>query len=175
VAPTIDFETTRSDDLIADASRELARHSLKRYLRPMYYVAMAINFFAFILALVFFPYRFLAWFLGFLAIAPPLYWIAALNFRPRLIRAILRRYNQPSAHISLGSEAFTVAAKGRVLTLPWTDVREVLEYRTCFLFVIARFVAVVVPKEGLPTGGSDLLRTLVKRIKPRTLTETLFP
>ena len=158
----IEFEAPFSESLIEAAAKSLVRQSLKRYFNWKLCIGGAINMVAFVSIPILLPGSWMTWVIGFIAIVPPVYWLLALTIRPRKVAEILRERLQPSAHISLGPDSFTVAANGRSATMLWADVKEVIEYKDYFLFMLLRIGGVIVPRSNIPAEGNDLIRGVAR-------------
>jgi YcxB-like protein len=158
----IEFEAPFSDTLIEVAAKSLVRQSLERFFGWKFLIAGTINIIAFVLILALWPSTLAIWVIGFIAIAPPVYFLLALAIRPRKVGAILRERLQPSAHISLGSDSFTVAANGRSATMLWGDVKKVIEFKDYFLFMLQPIGGAVVPRSNMPAEGDGLIRELAR-------------
>jgi len=157
---TVEFEAPFPNALVEAAARSLVRQSLTPFLGWKLYLAGAINLAAFVVILVFFPEGPWTWVIGFIAIVPPMYFPLVLTFRGTKVAEILRQRLQPSAHISLEPDSFTVAANGRSTTMLWTDVKEVIEFKDYFLLMLSRNGGAIVPRQNMPAGGDDLIRRI---------------
>ena len=102
-------------------------------------------------------------FVGVVAMLGPFYLALLYLYYPGKISAQLKKRLQPSARIAISATGFEVAANDRMVKLPWTDIKRILEFPEYFILIFSttRRAFTVIPKQGLPAASQQLIRDAV--------------
>jgi hypothetical protein len=86
------------------------------------------------------------------------YFVAPSRFAIRLKRAL-----PDSARVSFAKQSISFAFDDQKVTVPWRDIKDVVEADTLFLLVISPFTFLLLPSAGIPPAAS---RALHARSRP---------
>lgn len=92
--------------------------------------------------------------LGFVAL------LYAVHLRNGL--GAFRRMGEPVATMELADASFTLASGLGRSTLPWSSVKEVWRFRSCWLLLFSKAQFVTLPLDSLP---ADVRRFIVERVQ----------
>lgn len=102
--------------------------------------------------------RFMLFVVGLVALPGPVYLCLLRFYTPRKLAGVLKPRLQATARVTIGSTRFALAANGRAVALPRSDVRRVVEFPDYFLLVTARLAFAIISKRGLPEPSHNLIR-----------------
>ena len=94
----------------------------------------------------------LLWFVLIIA-AGPAWLLFEYVIAPRRFAARLKRALPSSARVSFGRQSVSFVFDGQTVTVPWTDVKAVVETEALFLLVVSPFTFLLLPRAGIPSVG----------------------
>jgi len=155
---TFGFEAAYDDAIIDNAAKTFVRRLFRKYLWLLV-VACILNIVGFVFVLIL-PgtSKVMTAAIGMLAALGPVYFPWAYLRLPKTFAAAMKQGLKPNAHLSVSSSSFTISAKGRSFSKPWTDLRAILEFPDYFLLVVAPLAFTFIPKKDTPPEAQQLIR-----------------
>lgn len=155
--PLVAFDAEYPPDLFEQAARAFRDYLFGRY-GPLLIVACIVN--AVGLAIV-------LWFgvdsavllaaLVFIAVLGPAWLLYEYFVAPSRYAARLRRALPPSNRVTVSSDSVVLTVRDQQATIPWSDVKVVVETQAFFLLVLSPFAFAFVPRSSLPVEAYDTL------------------
>lgn len=155
---TFDFQAEYSVALIDHAARTFVHRLFRKYLWLLV-AACIINIIGFVAVLVLPGGS--AWMnvpIGLLAVLGPVYFPWQYARLPRELGAPMKQVLVPSALVSVTQSTFTLSAKGRSFTSPWTDLKAIDEHPDYFLLVVGLLAFTFIPRKDAPSEAQRLIR-----------------
>lgn len=158
------LEIAYTDTLIEQATQSFFRDFFSTTYGRVLMLACVVNVAGFVLIVAMgVRDRFMLFVIGMIAALGPLYLSIVYFYFPQKFSDVLKQRLQPAAKISLSSAGFGIAANGRAVTLPWSDVKRIREFPDYFILLTSRFAFTIIPKQGLPAASQQLLRQISTR------------
>lgn len=157
------FDAQYTPALIEDATRVFRDYRFKRY-GALLIAACVVNALAF---------GFVAWqraasgltlfWLVFIVAAGPTWLLYEYFLAPSRFAARLKRALPSSTRVSFGRQSVSFLFGAQAVSVPWSDIKAVVETGTLFLLVVSPFTFVLLPRAGIPPAG---YRALHARSQP---------
>ena len=161
----IRFEVTYTSELIERAAKSFVNH-LFRHQGRWLLAACVVNALGFGAVLWLGARNDLPTaFVGFLAVAGPLYCTYLFALFPRLYASRVSHFLVPSAFVSLNASAIEISTKGRDVRVPWSSVKRVVTCPAYFLLVISPLgvVFLILPRANIPPEADEVLAQRARR------------
>ena len=166
----VNMEIVYTDAVLEQAATSFFHHFFVTAFGRALQIACVLNIAA--LGLIFYlgvRDRFMLFAVGLIAALGPVYLAVIYYVYPKKFATALKRVLQPTAHVTIDPTGFGIAAKGRRIELPWSDVKFVLEFPDYFVLGISQLAFAVIPKGSLPVASLQLVRNALKATCRRTL------
>jgi len=154
----IDFRAEYGTALIDDAAKAFVHRLFRKYLRLLV-AACVMNIVGFVAVLVLGGTS--TWMvvaIGALAALGPIYFPWQYYHLPGELGVRMKETLVPNAEVSIGPSTLTLSAKGRSFTCHLKDLKEIVELRDYFLFVVGLLAFTFIPKRGMPPDAQQIIR-----------------
>jgi hypothetical protein len=161
---TVTFRAEYSSSLI-DAAAKAFVHQLFRKYFWLLVAACLMNIVGFVAVLVLPGAS--TWMIvtiGALAALGPVYFPWRYYRLPGQLGVRMKEALVPHAEVSVTPLTFTLAPKGRSFTCPWTDLKEIVEHRDYFLFVVGLLAFTFIPRRHMPIEAQQMIREAAARL-----------